>query len=203
MTELNPCPFCGSTDIDAFVRARCQKCGASTKRVWTGETQTEIAGAIRLWNAGKIEPADRTNASEDPAKADEAQYLATQAKLDAALAARIGSSQHVQDLHEFAAHSPKGADTQPERSEGHPKPSEQTLALIEAAEAERRRAASICVAEARACNRVVVDEMTEAAARLEEGTGHAALSADTQACLHRERRDALMQAARKIVGKTR
>lgn len=77
-----------------------------------------------------------------------------------------------------------------------------TRMVAEISAAERRRAAGICVAEARACNRVVVDEMTEAAARLGEGTGHAALSADTQACLHRERRDALMDAARKIMGKT-
>lgn len=53
--KLNPCPKCGSGNIDGFVRVRCLDCGAKTKRVWTGETQTEIELAASLWNKGQLE----------------------------------------------------------------------------------------------------------------------------------------------------
>jgi IS5 family transposase len=79
-------------------------------------------------------------------------------------------------------------------------------ARVEAArQAERRRAAGICVAEARACNRDLVE--TQKAADgiypirwFYGGTLSALL---TQAGFLRERRDALLAAARKIMGKTR
>jgi hypothetical protein len=68
-------------------------------------------------------------------------------------------------------------------------------------QAERRRAAGICVAEARACNRVIVSEGIAAALALQQGKAWAATASVEQMSLHRGRRDALISAARKIMGK--
>ena len=65
MTELKPCPFCGSNDVDHTFDARteyvdekhfvhCRNCGAdgpSARRAWNGESWDEIhARVVDVWN---------------------------------------------------------------------------------------------------------------------------------------------------------
>lgn len=60
--DVKPCPTCRGTDIDTFVSVKCRTCGTRTKRVWAGETQSEMREAARLWNEGEVLVGDEAKA---------------------------------------------------------------------------------------------------------------------------------------------